>query len=143
MNRLLAAFAAIVLVSTAGCSTFTITAARPYLETAAHPEANRDGMVQAARRVLTRMGWQSISGSSGSYRVMAVAADGPEMRSTLSLEVKEHGEMLVWMRTEVRDEQGQWIAPATVCDSYSFARERDIADRVARAEARRRQRSLP
>lgn len=132
-----------MILGSIGCSTFTVTAARPYFQTAVHPEASRDGMLRAARRVLVRSGWQSVQAAAGSYRIRAVTSEGPGMRNTLALEVKEHGEVLLWLRTELQDEQGQWIAPATVCDSYSFSRERELADRIARVETRHRQRTTP
>lgn len=133
---LVVALAFLSLALMTGCSTFTITAARPYFESDAQPEIDRDTILHAARRVVTRMGWTVVAEHAESHRLSAVTVAEPAMRDRLSLEVGEHGEIRLWVRTEMLDESGHWIAPATVCDSYTFSREHQIAERISRSAAR-------
>lgn len=125
----------LVLVFTLGFSfgcggAMMLPSARPFYQSEAHPSVGRQGMIAAARRFLTTNGWTNLRQRTGGFRLSAVQPIEPGMRESIVLEVKEQGELMVWVRTQLSDDDGRWISPSTTCDSYSFARERDIVARI-------------
>ncbi|MEZ4391395.1 MAG: hypothetical protein R3A48_09900 [Polyangiales bacterium] len=114
-----------------GCAgTSAFQSASAYYRSEPHPEIGRSAMLQATRRFLSRNGWTNVRQPGRGYRLSAVQPPDRGMRDSIVVEVKESGELLVWVRTQLSDEDGRWRSPPFLCDSYSFSRERDIVERI-------------
>ena len=125
-----------VLFST-GCSRLEVLAAQQATYSASvHVSLSDDRILGAVRRALTRLGWRVVPAGSRPWRVTALRNETPEMRDVAIIDVGSRGDLEVRVRTEMSNGAGGWITPVGVCDQYTFARERQIVERVE-ASARR------
>jgi hypothetical protein len=113
-----------------GCSNIAVLAAlqprySASVETLAPPETLR-----AVRHALVALGWAPIADRSRGNRIVAVRDVTRSTRDVAIVEVGSQGQLDLWVRTELAGEDGHWIVPGTICDGYTFARERVIAARI-------------
>lgn len=132
MRPSIIAFATVLALSTlSGCAGSSALQSGRFYRSEAHPGIGRSVMLQAARRFLTSNGWTNLRQRSGGYRISAVQPPDRGMREAIILEVKEHGEIMVSVRTQISGEDGRWNSPGHLCESYSYSRERDIVEGIA------------
>ncbi len=103
--------------------------AQPYVPWFAHSEAARATTFRAALTVLQQLSPAEITFDQRLYKVRAVVADSAETRDVYSVEVHERGEVMIEVRTELKDGDA-WYGGSGVCNPYDYGRERFLGQRI-------------
>ncbi len=85
----------------------------------------------AARELATRQGWSVIDRLSTNGRLVAFADETATRRDRIVIHTRP-GNVRIAVYTELRDNGGEWFSSDTVCPSYSYAREHEVAQLLRR-----------
>lgn len=122
--------ALVALLLGGGCASVRYgIGSEPYMPWFGHSDASRAIAFGAARRVIEQYGPSEIEVSESEHRLVAALDEQPTTRDLVIVEVHERGELMIDFRTQLFD-GGHWITGSGVCGSYSYARERVIAERI-------------
>jgi hypothetical protein len=89
-------------------------------------------LLGAAERAVRELGAETVEVAREESRLSAVFHQANGVREHLRLQVTDWGEVAIDLRTELQTDDGEWIAPTTVCDDYSHAREKRVAEHLLR-----------
>jgi hypothetical protein len=117
-------------MAASGCASVRYgVGSQPYAGWFMQSEAARDTTFRAARRVVEQLAPSEIEVTEKLYRLTAVVNSDGETRDLLTVEVHERGEVMIEVRTELRD-GAEWIGGVGICDPYDYGRERALGQRI-------------
>jgi len=85
----------------------------------------------AARELATRQGWSVVNRLSTNGRLVALADETANRRDRIVIYTRPSN-VRIAVYTELRDNDGEWFSSDTVCPSYSYARENEVAQLLQR-----------
>lgn len=124
---------AALLVAGGGCSTVDWCGIRTYRPLVVSAPGSPYVLFEAARRAALSLGPSHLEVAERELSLSALVDERDTTREHVRIAVSQRGDLSVDVRTELEGSDGRWIAPGTVCDEYSHARERIIADRILNA----------
>jgi hypothetical protein len=99
-------------------------------------EAERDARTAAVQELASHEGWHVIAQHARGGRIEAFADETPTRRDHIYIDATR-GNVRIAIQTELRDGSGEWLSSDTVCPSYSYARENQVAEQIERIVHRR------
>ncbi|MEZ4394065.1 MAG: hypothetical protein R3A48_23570 [Polyangiales bacterium] len=85
----------------------------------------------AIRELATLEGWHLVGTPGRRGRIEAISSDSGTRREFIRID-SSRDSLRITVRTELRDGDGDWLGSDIVCPSYSYARETEVAERLAR-----------
>ncbi|HZS41500.1 MAG TPA: hypothetical protein VFF06_31940 [Polyangia bacterium] len=118
------------LAALAGGCVESLCTARVYQPLVVKSSATSTALLDAAERAMRELGARSIDVARADSRVSAILDERDHVREHWRVQVTDWGDVAIDVRTELQADDGTWIAPDTVCDDYSHAREKRVAERL-------------
>lgn len=132
MRRLCAAHLVLTLTLSGCAGVLLPDRGIPYRPLVVRSPAARPITVVAALQVGAEQGWSQIQVSPDGERIVAVARHTGTMRERIRIELPMDDRLRIAVRSELRDNRGRWIASDDVCEHYTYARERELAESIRR-----------
>jgi hypothetical protein len=79
---------------------------------------------------LTVLGWRIFTRPTHLGHIVAANNETPTSRDVVLIDYNINGDISLWIRTEARDSNGEWLKPETVCENYSWAREQQLLSQI-------------
>jgi len=79
---------------------------------------------------LNVLGWRIFSRQTHLGHIVAANNETPTSRDVVMIDFDATGGISLWIRTEEKDDNGEWLKPETVCESYSWAREQQLLNQI-------------
>jgi len=76
------------------------------------------------------LGWRVFRRQTHLGHIVAANNETPTSRDVVLIDLDAFGSISLWIRTEEKNENGEWLKPDTVCDSYTWSREQQLLNQI-------------
>lgn len=79
---------------------------------------------------LTALGWRIFTRPTHLGHIVAANNETTTTRDVVLMDYNTSGDVFLWIRTEARSQNGEWLKPDTVCEGYSWSREQQLLNQI-------------
>lgn len=81
---------------------------------------------------LTSLGWRIFTRPTHTGHIVAAHNETHQSRDVVLIDFDATGDIALWIRTEERLPNGEWLKPETVCENYNWSREQELLAEILR-----------